>query len=254
MGRRTWIALGVLALAGLLVWIADLAIRESQARSALQERQDATASTECVAEKLGEPASMDAATAESILQLADQRWQQIRDYRCTIESKNRLNSELQSNTLEVAFKRPGMHRHQIVKGRNQGTLLTVDRQGSVRARPGGVLGVLVVPMKRDDPRLRDGRGLPFYESDWGSEIRRWQEAASASATLRRLDDAQSDDAPCWVLELTSPSREVQQLWIDQRSRLPARIITRRGGELLRDARYSNIVLNTDPDDSYFHLK
>lgn len=254
MGRRTWIALGVLALACLVLWRVDRGMRASQARTASQSRPGAVASNDSVVPDAPDPSSLAAMSAEDILGLTWRRWEEIRDYRCTIESTNRLGSELQSNTLEVAYKRPGMYRHQVVKGPNQGTLLTVDRQGALRARPGGVLGILVVPMDRNDPRLRDGRGLPFFESDWGSEIRRWQQALTGKASLRRREDSGGDNGRCWVLELQSSSDEIQQFWIDQTSRLPARIVTSRGGKLLRDARYLNIAINTDPDDAYFQLK
>lgn len=254
MSRRTWIALGAVVAAVLALWRLDSFIRTSQSRAASQNRIEESARGENESTAAVVIPSKEDATPEQILELACQKWTQIRDYQCRIQSKNQLDSKMQSNTLEVAFKRPGMCRHQIVEGASQGTLLTTNRQGQVRARPGGVLGVLVVPMDRNDPRLRDGRGIPFHESDWGSELERWRALVTENSSLRRRPDEECDGQRCWVLELSSKPGEVHELWINQQSRLPARILCRRHGILLRDAIYSNIALNTDPDDALFQLK
>lgn len=196
------------------------------------------------------------ARALAILERAESAWQMVDDYQCLVDTTNRQGEVLVETTLHVTFKRPGQFRHSIVKGDNTGVLLTRTADGSVRVRPGGFLGLVTVEMDPGDSRLLDGRGRPFYENDWGSELEAIRAALSRGARLDRVADQVWNGVDCWVIRLTLPGPvdERQELWIDQQTHLPRRISASEGGRVKKDARFEQITLNTRPADQVFMLK
>jgi hypothetical protein len=143
----------------------------------------------------------------------------------------------------------------IVEGNNQGVLLTYNGR-VVHARPGGLLSLFTVQVDPSDERLFDGRGRPFYESDWGSELNRCSQVVSEGGSLVRKPDGIIDDEPCWIIEAKTlgPLQETCELWLNQETHLVKRVVNSRQGEILRDVRYSNVALNTHLSDSEFMLK
>ncbi|MBY0586602.1 hypothetical protein K2X85_05465 [bacterium] len=199
------------------------------------------------------PAPNEQLSADQIVQLAMARWKEINDYRCTIQSTNKRSGTLEANTLDVVYKRPGLFRHAIVDGVSRGVILTYNGQ-TVHARPGGLLSVMTVEVDPRDARLVDGRGRPFFQTDWGSELEHLKQA-SKTGWLRREPDEKNDHTPCWVISVqpASSNEEIHRVWIDQQSRLLTRAVSARRGQTLRDARYSNVALNTSPADAEFSL-
>jgi outer membrane lipoprotein-sorting protein len=199
------------------------------------------------------PSGSQPLSAEAIVELAVARWKQIDDYRCTISSKNKRSGQIEENVLHVVFKRPGLFRHAIVDGASRGVILTYNGQ-TVHARPGGLLSVMTVEVDPRDARLVDGRGKPFYQTDWGSELA-YLADASKTGWLHRDEDDSIDQTPCWVISVQpgGVADEVHRVWIDQTSRLLARVVSARRGQTLRDARYTNVALNVRPSDAEFSL-
>lgn len=248
MRRRIfWISGTALALfAGLFVL--DRWLRESP----IQETVQIPASTTPL--NSSEP-SKEPVTAQDVLDIALRRWKEIESYQCTVTSTNLLHSKIHESVLSIKFKRPHQYRHLIVDGHNQGVLLTYNGQ-TVHARPGGLLRMMVVQIDPGDERLVDGRGRPFYESDWGSELDRCVKVVEEGGTLTRSPDEIINDDPCWVIKsiLPGPVDEVCELSISQKSHLVKRVLNTRKGDVLRDAIYSNIALNAAFSDSEFILK
>jgi outer membrane lipoprotein-sorting protein len=199
------------------------------------------------------PAPNHQLSAEQIVDLATARWKQIDDYRCTIRSTNKRQGALEENVLTVTYKRPGYFRHAIIDGASRGVILTYNGQ-TVHARPGGLLSVMTVEVDPRDARLVDGRGKPFYQSDWGSELAHLAQAAK-TGWLRREPDETIEDKLCWVVsvEPAGGDEQVHRVWVDQESRLLARAVSAKRGQTLRDAKYTKVALNTKPSDAEFSL-
>lgn len=195
-------------------------------------------------------------SATDILQLAMNACREIEDYQCTVTSLNRLGTRVERNVINVSFKQPGLFRHAIIDGSSRGVLITYNRDKVVKARPGGILSMMTVQMDPRDQRLVDGRGKPFFQTDWSSELKQIQEHHDAGALLVRLTDRELGEATCWVVQLTlpGPHEETNDLWVDQTTHLPRRMVSMRRGQTLRDASYSNIALNMHPADDFFNLK
>lgn len=196
------------------------------------------------------------ASANQLLQAAIDACAQVDDYHCTSHSTNLFDGKLEKYTIDITFRRPALFRHTIVEGANKGTVLAKGPDGQIHVRPGGVLGLLVVDMPPNDKRLLDGRGIPFYQSDWSSDLARLNDRAKSGGILTRLPDQEQSGSQSWVLELAlaPPAEERTRVWIDPQTRLLKRISTFRGEKLLRDAVYTVLSLNDAPPDSYFKLK
>ncbi len=199
------------------------------------------------------PTPSEKLSAEQIVELALARWKQIDDYRCTIRSTNKRQGTLEENVLTVIYKRPGYFRHAIIDGTSRGVILTYNGQ-TVHARPGGLLSVMTVEVDPRDARLVDGRGKPFYQSDWGSELAHLGQAAK-TGWLHREPDETIEEKTCWVVSVqpASGDEEVHRVWVDQESRLLARAVSAKRGQTLRDAKYTKVALNTKPSDAEFSL-
>ena len=195
-------------------------------------------------------------TPEEILRLAVSEWKKVEDYQCTATSLNRLGSNIERNVISIIYKKPGLFRHAIVEGTSRGVLITYNRDGVVHARPGGLLSLMTVQMDPRDQRLLDARGRPFFQTDWGTELTRMEEDTRHGASLARLSDQDLDGTVCWVLhmQLPGPYEETLDVWIDQATHLPRRLVTLRRGQTIRDASFTNIALNTKPADQVFSLK
>ena len=248
MRRRTIIISGAVVLMLATLVIVDQRLRMVTIPQASQPLQT-------VAEPATNSLAHEPVSAEDILAIARDRWQRIDNYKCTITSVNLMGNKLNHNVLAVMYKRPSHFRHMIVEGHNRGVLLTYDGK-IVHARPGGLLSLMTVTMDPSDQRLIDGRGRPFFESDWGSELNRCSQVVAEGGTLARKPDEVIDEEPCWVIEAQTPGpvQDVSELWLSQKTQLVKRVVNRRRGEVLRDARYSNVALNTSLNDSEFMLK
>lgn len=247
-GAAAW-AVGVVALAA-TAWFVDRRVREGRVPSPPRR-----APAETTSWKVALPSGEAVPSAEEILEMASRRCEEIQDYRCIVHSTNLLNGAMEENVVEVHYKRPGRFRHALLEGPNKGTVLAKDADGRVFVRPGGVLGLLVVEMDLGDKRLLDGRGIPFHQADWATEVSRIAETAAAGGALTRCEDAIEGESPCWVLELATASPEERtRAWIDRGSHLLKRLATSRGGRLVRDASYTDAVVNANPPDSLFRLK
>lgn len=240
-GWRLWLLVGVMLVAGLWVW--DSIARQFQAKD---DRPHATT-------RVLKPAAPANLSAGEILGLAGVAWEAVQDYACQTTSTNRRKGSLDENVLSIHFKRPGMLKHVIVEGPNKGVVITRDSAGNVKARPGGALGILVVSVKPDDPRLHDGRGIPFYQTDWGSELARLREWRDQGASFERLADEKDQAGEYWRIRVSLPPR-VEEIWFDAGTHLPRRFISIWEGELQRDVRYDDIAINTSPADDVFLIK
>lgn len=243
--KRRWILLAVIAVLAIGLFGLDHRLRQIPSPQPVTAVPVSTHSVE----------NTDELSPSAILDLALERWSEIDDYQCTITSINRTGAQLSKNILAVVYKRPCLFRHAIVDGHNQGVLLTYNGK-VVHARPGGLLSMMTVQMDPRDQRLLDGRGRPFFQTDWGSELTRFKEIVDDGGALSRGPDEEIDEEPCWQLRLQVPGplEEYHSLWINSETHLVQRISSSRRGQMLRDASYSNIALNVSPGDAEFSLK
>jgi len=197
-------------------------------------------------------------TAEEILDLAEARWEEIRDFHFTSVVFCRAGEETEHKILDVIFKKPALYRNTVIEGDNEGAVVTYNAEGVIHGRRGGILSVIVLTLKPDDERIRSLRGRRFYEIAWGIELGEMRDYIAAGWTLQRLDDAEMDGLLCYVVAAEGTSEETtltrSEIWVEQATHLVRRRLDYEGDVLVRDDQYTQIEINTDPDESLFSLK
>jgi hypothetical protein len=121
--------------------------------------------------------------ADELLSRLEVRAAQLRDYQVRAETSRRG----QTIHLKLYFKQPNLVRIDTSLGQ-----VAVQPDGEIRGRLGkGPLGKDSEKIDRDDRRLRDAAGTPFYEMYFGATLARIraQIKAGASATATMKADA-----------------------------------------------------------------
>jgi hypothetical protein len=115
-------------------------------------------------------------SADELLSRLEARAAQLLDYQVKAETSRRG----QTIHLKLYFKQPNLVRIDTSLGQ-----VAVQPDGEIRGRLGkGPLGKDSEKIDRNDPRLRDAQGTPFYEMYFGATLARIraQIKAGASAT------------------------------------------------------------------------
>ncbi len=113
-------------------------------------------------------------SAEELLSRLEARATQLRDYVVVGEGEA---GDKQSR-FKLYFKQPDLVR--IDTGRGQ---VTVELNGEIRGRLGkGPLGKVSQKIGRNDPRLKDAEGIPFWDSSFAATLGRIQRQIKAGAT------------------------------------------------------------------------
>src|SRR2546423_211178 len=68
----------------------------------------------------------------------------VKDYECVMQSEVHGANETSSGTYHIWFMKPDLFRLKVEQGHHHGSEIAVTPAGKVRARPGGVLGHVVV--------------------------------------------------------------------------------------------------------------
>lgn len=250
---------GGLVLGGYVWWSQSA---EQQRLSELRNRrvepiETAPASLETPAEN-EENDEAEVLSAGAILESAEAKWDEIQDYHCTTISFARQGDETDDKVLDIVFKRPALYRSTVIEGDNQGAVVTYNRDGVIHGMRGGALSLIVLTLEPDDERLRSLRGKRFFETAWGNEMEDLREFLAEGWTLERLPDADLDGRACYVISAqgTSADNPVTRsdMWIEKSTHLLRRCVEYEGETLVRDAKFTEIEINADPDDAQFSLK
>jgi outer membrane lipoprotein-sorting protein len=104
-----------------------------------------------------------------------QRFDQIRDYDCVLHTQTRARARVEAAAFHLWYRKPGLLRLRVLRGRHHGSELVVGADGVLRGRRGGLLRVFSRRLDRSDPSLRSLRGQPAWELDFGSFLRTMRE-------------------------------------------------------------------------------
>jgi outer membrane lipoprotein-sorting protein len=131
------------------------------------------------------PASL---TPETVSAKLQQRFEQLTDYEAVMNTETRSGARIEAARFHVWYRKPGLFRLRVLRGRQRGSELLVEADGTLRGRRGGLLRPFSRQLSRSDPSLRSLRGQPAWELDLGSFLRamrkRMAQAGSSSAVLK----------------------------------------------------------------------
>ncbi len=203
------------------------------------------------------PASSQDQGALPILENVKNKWKTIRDYRCQMQSLNRLGQEVDKKKLDFAFQRPYKVRMEVLDGPKKGSVIVRNAEEKIRAKKGGILGVVAVSLDETDPRVTNLRGRKFYKADWGSVVAEWLIAAKNNWPMERLSDEEYNNQQCHVLaahwqDASSPITK-DLIWVNQENHLIIRRQQFEGETLVNEVVWWNIQVNPSLDPGLFDL-
>jgi outer membrane lipoprotein-sorting protein len=139
-------------------------------------------------------------TPKTVAEKLQQRFDQLTDYEAVMNTETRSGARVDAARFHVWFRKPALFRLRVLKGRQRGSELVVEADGSLRGRRGGLLRPFSRRLSRSDPSLRSLRGQPAWELDLGSFLRAMRERmsqAGSSSTVRKP----APDGPSLSLEV-----------------------------------------------------
>jgi hypothetical protein len=198
-------------------------------------------------------AGAEAEAPRVVLARLEAAYRAIQDYRCRISSFTRQGSRVDRRELRFSFRKPDMARVRVLRGSGKGSEVARGRTGKLRGRRGGLLSPFVVSLKPTDARVRNLRGVPFWEADWGVFIRKMGEALAdpaASATTRTPADGSLE----LTIQFRQPGPLVRHVYlVDTRRWLITEADVYEGNELVDQVRYDECQLNLGLTERDFEL-
>ncbi len=193
---------------------------------------------------------------ETTLKRMNDRFGALSDYRCSFESFATDGWHTQRWTYRYFFKKPNLIRMEIVSGDNKGAILIV-RDGKVRAKPTGLLSILTLTLKPDDPKVIDVRKNRPDQTSWGYYLDQHLLTLDQAIVLSSGQDT-LDGRPVLVYEIGSrePVRTQgiarEKLWVAVPDDLPVRYeMFDAAGRLVLMAHFKDILLDQNLPDSLF---
>ncbi len=121
------------------------------------------------------------------------RFEHLADYECLLRTESRADGKVEAGVFRLWFRRPGMVRLRVLKGRRQGSELVLQADGTLRGRRGGLLRPFSRRLDRADRSLRGLRGQPAWELDFGSFLRAQRERLALPGTTAVVHPATGVD-------------------------------------------------------------
>lgn len=193
-----------------------------------------------------------------LLDTIEARHNEIKTYRCRIETVCVVGEKREVRSFDFSFKRPKLIRMKIIEGRNKGATL-IYREGYVIARPGGIFGFVRKTFKPDEPAVTTIRGGRMDQMDFWFIIGLMQQPSPTSVlSYRGQEDFQGRFVDVVELNETGKPSATDYakaiFWIDSKERLILKYELYDGKDRLafRQA-HSDIEINPEFKDAYFNI-
>jgi outer membrane lipoprotein-sorting protein len=199
------------------------------------------------------PARAETPAPRELFERMRQSYNQIHAYQCLLNLFARKGKKTERMKLQFTFKKPGMLRARVLEGPNSGSEVAINRDGRIRGRQRGLLQAVKLTLKPDDGRLRNIRGTPVWNAEWGAFLNRIEEALerpSANASVR-LGEAETLLLDIRLQGSSGPERHLYTVE-------PSTYLLRSGEIYEGDVLVSRVAcekekLNPDLSDGYFNM-
>jgi outer membrane lipoprotein-sorting protein len=162
------------------------------------------------------PGQAETLTPRELLQRMEQSYDQIQSYDCLLTIFSRKDRRTETMKLRFAYKKPGLLRARVVEGPSRGSEVAINGDGRIRARQRGVLRAIKLTLDKDDRRLRNLRGVPVWEAEWGAFLKKIGGALNHS-TARSVVQAGENDTLMLDIRLTGANGPERQLYVVEKS-------------------------------------
>jgi hypothetical protein len=144
------------------------------------------------------------------------RFERLADYECVMRTETRAAGKVEAGTFRFWYRKPGLLRLRVLKGRRKGSELVLGADGVLRGRKGGLLKPFSRRLSRSDSSLRSLRGQPAWELDFGSFLRAMRERLALPGSSASLK-AGSPQEPLITLEVLyrppGSSTRLRDVWV-----------------------------------------
>ncbi|MGV3724325.1 MAG: LolA family protein [Actinomycetota bacterium] len=147
---------------------------------------------------------------ESVLARAEARFAAIKDYQCIVEAEARKGKKHESGSYQLWFRKPSMLRIHVTKGKTRGSDLAIDERGKVRGRQGGLLKPFVITLSPKDKRLRNLRGYPVTEIQWGAFYNKLRTRAALPGARLTLADRSAGGPYQLTLRYVEAGKQIRE--------------------------------------------
>jgi outer membrane lipoprotein-sorting protein len=186
-----------------------------------------------------------------------QRFDRVQDYDCLLHTETRAGTRVEVAAFHLWYRKPGLLRLRVLRGRHHGSELLLGADGVLRGRRGGLLRPFSRRLDRSDASLRSLRGQPAWELDFGSFLRAMRERMAlpgSTATVQMPTAAE----PHLLLEVryrpAGATGFLRDVWsIDPSQWLLAGGDVFDGDTRVDHIRFSDVQLNTGLKESWFRF-
>lgn len=188
-------------------------------------------------------------TPQELLQLITRRFETLKDYQCQLTTTHLKNGQTVTDINNYYFKKPKLIRLEVMNGKDKGSKVVLNKNGKVRARAGGVLGVFTITMEPNDKRLQDDDGSSFATTDLGSTIKDIRATlAGGTATVTIVERGKRT----YQLQIDRPGKR-DLIVIDAQLQLPIEWYTFSNGRFDSKTEWKNLQMDVGFSDSLFEM-
>ncbi|MBI1785385.1 hypothetical protein HYR69_09600 [Candidatus Sumerlaeota bacterium] len=196
-------------------------------------------------------------TAADILRQYQASLDALKDYHCKFHSFNRIGDKSDDKILDFYFKKPLQVRSIVVQGANEGSTIVRMEDGTLRAKKGGVLSIIVLTLKEDDERIHGIRGKKFYDAAWTLVLAEFTRRVNDGWKLERAPDETISGDLCYILTATGTEAQSKVdkdvLAIDQKTLYPRQRTEFEGEMKVNQSTYTEIEINPGLADDLFKM-
>ncbi len=164
----------------------------------------------------------------SFIETMNKEIERLNDYSLLFSTKSFKKNSSITDAGRLYFKKPKMMRVEETGEYNNGSVAVITKEGTARAKGGGLAGLVVLTLKPSDKMLDAANGDKMEDSDFASLVRILKErikSGHASRVSEKPVTGMGVPEAAYVLELFKPSEPkvcLKRVWVHPTSYLPVR--------------------------------
>ncbi len=152
----------------------------------------------------------------------------MNDYSLLFSTKSFKKNSSITDAGKLFFKKPKMMRVEETGEFNKGSVAVITKEGTARAKGGGLAGLVVLTLKPSDKMLDAANGDKMEDSDFASLVRVLKDRLKGGQAARVSEKPVTGTGvaeAAYVLEIYKPSEPkvcLKRVWVNPTSYLPVR--------------------------------
>lgn len=188
-------------------------------------------------------------TPQDLVQMMQHRIDTLRDYQCQLNVTSLKKGNTVVETNNYFFKKPKLIRLEVTSGKDKGAQCVLQKNGKVRAKAGGVLGLFTITMEPTDKRLLNDDGSGFTTTDFASVLKDIRQTLNGgTVTVSVVEQGRK----LYHLNIERTGKR-DLIVIDAAQQLPVEWFNFRGGRFDSKTEWKNLRVDVGLADKLFEL-